>query len=361
LSSYYSALVKVELEYELNGTVYPFSWADFTEGADFTTSFAYNSFYNEPGGVTRLIADANGGTIAIARSADRRRVSVSVLDLTKAVNNPLRMLRFRNVKLNGIPCELTLDKSAIDQVVAENTSQAASITALQSLLLPGLDSLQTRQIQEYRRGAGTAAGNVLGIVASTAGNSGSISHHTMTAADSIGRTIWTPAATAGAANGFRTSTDLYFRDHGFGCSMQGTWVNAAANQFQMGWRSLAATILAVEPSAVAAAGYWIGFDTTDTNLQLMHKNTSGPVTKIDLGIAKTAPAVLRLDIYCPVGGLPKIRVTKVGKTPVLVHESTPSVNIPDLVTGLGIVCQMRSSATTPGGAALSFVSGWKPY
>jgi hypothetical protein len=368
LSSYYSALVRVELEYELSGTVYPFSWADFTEGADFTTSFAYNSFYNETGGVTRLIADANGGTIAIARSADRRRVSVSVLDLTKGINDPLRLLRFRNVKLNGIPCELTLDKSAIDQVVAENVAQQSALAALaaenvaQQALIAALqatvNNLEIRSLRQkitYTPGHATTAGAFGGCTV-TASAGQVISHNTPTVTDWLRRTIGTPGATGGNAAGWRTNHGAYFRQHGFSCVIRGSWVNATSGQLFYGLGMPVA--LSGEATALFNT-IGIGLNAADTNLQLIHNDASGSANKTDLGIPRTAPIFFELLITCQPGERPVVRITNLG-TKQIIRESELTTKIPALDVALAVHSQSRNSVGAGGQLAVA-LAYWDCY
>jgi hypothetical protein len=112
LSSAFSAFSKVEVEYELNGTNYIFSHTDFTEGVGPNNNFVFmdTPAWNPTGGVTRQAADVYGGRLIMALSANRKAITLAMVDQAKTDGQAGYWLRFRNVKLNGIPADLMLSK-----------------------------------------------------------------------------------------------------------------------------------------------------------------------------------------------------------------------------------------------------------
>ena len=106
---------------------------------------------------------------------------------------------------------------------------------------------------------------------------------------SMRRWIWTSAGTNPSASEGRTATGLVWRGDTAGL---GGWFyscrwaissSTANQQVAVGlWAATGATSTSVVPSALVNC-IFAGWDSADTNLQIMHNDGSGTCTKIDLG------------------------------------------------------------------------------
>lgn len=74
-----------------------------------------------------------------------------------------------------------------------------------------------------------------------------------------------------------------------------TWVATPTNRAFVWMRNSTAAATDVEPSSITNI-IWMGWDSADTNIQLMHRWT-GAVTKIDLGGNFPVPTTNRTDAY----------------------------------------------------------------
>jgi hypothetical protein len=121
---------------------------------------------------------------------------------------------------------------------------------------------------------------------------GTVSHPALASTNlrtSMRRWIWTSAATANSASEGRTAAGLVWRGDAAGL---GGWYYACrwaissstANQrVAVGlWATTAATATTQVPSALTNC-IFAGWDSADTNLQIMHNDGAGTCTKIDLG------------------------------------------------------------------------------
>ncbi len=164
-------------------------------------------------------------------------------------------------------------------------------------------------IQILAPGSGTTP-SVFGMIAPTA--VGTVSHPNF----SVGglrlqtrRLIITSAATANAAAELRSSVFQCYRgDNTGGLDLGGFFVTTrfalssttALQRAAVGlWASVSATSTSQSPSALTNC-ILAGWDSADTNLQIMHNDGSGTCTKIDLGSgfpANTADAVYELVLF----------------------------------------------------------------
>jgi len=143
---------------------------------------------------------------------------------------------------------------------------------------------------------------------------GTVSHPALAATNlrtSMRRWIWTSAATANAASEGRTVASLVWRGNSAGL---GGWYYAcrwaissstANQQVAVGlWNATGATATTTVPSNLTNC-IFVGWDSADTNLQVMHNDASGTCTKIDLGAsfpANSTTAVYEFMMFAPPNG-----------------------------------------------------------
>lgn len=214
-------------------------------------------------------------------------------------------------------------------------------------------AINTRPRIRYDPGNGTALGVVSGGTLATAGT---ISHVGPSVADPVRRTQWLAGATAGNTGGIRLNHNALFRQLGFDFWQRVSWINATQLQLQMGL--LPTAILGGEPSATLNQCA-IGFDSTDTNLQLMLNDGSGTAAKTNLGIARGSPVVLDFYVSCAPGeNSLSIRVENT-LTGALVHSSNPTTKLPGATTALAICQQCRNviGAGGQGSVAVAMYEG----
>jgi hypothetical protein len=121
---------------------------------------------------------------------------------------------------------------------------------------------------------------------------GTVSHPTLASTNlrtAMRRWIWTSAATNPSASEGRTAAGLVWRGDAAGL---GGWFyscrwaissSTANQQVAVGlWAATGATSTSQVPSALVSC-IFVGWDSADTNLQVMHNDASGTCTKIDLG------------------------------------------------------------------------------
>ena len=108
---------------------------------------------------------------------------------------------------------------------------------------------------------------------------------------------------------------------------------AASNATKRVWAGMVSTIAAptdVDPSIWAANGIGIGADSTDVNLQIMHRNGTSVMTKIDTGIPKAtsdATTMYELSIYAtPKKSSVNVQLIRLDDNLVFEHEI--STNLP---------------------------------
>jgi hypothetical protein len=201
----------------------------------------------------------------------------------------------------------------------------------------------------YSPGNTTTVGAPNGFTLAT-GGTGTVSHNTPTSADWVRRTLWASGATAGNANGLRMTHNPFFRQVGWQLSCIATWINGVSGQLQIGLTTGAA--LAGEPSAVVNQ-ICVGYDSTDTNLHLMHNDGTGVATKVDLGVARTAPVIFRLDIDCDAGSNPVVSIVNVYTNAVILAPTTLNTDIMTVTQSLAFVAHCRNTVTTPPSVGLA--------
>jgi hypothetical protein len=143
---------------------------------------------------------------------------------------------------------------------------------------------------------------------------GTVSHPVLASTNlrtSMRRWIWTSAATANAASEGRTAAGLVWRGDAAGL---GGWYYAcrwaissstANQQVAVGlWAATGATATTQVPSALVNC-IFVGWDSADDNLQVMHNDAAGACTKIDLGAsfpANNTNAVYEFMMFAPPNG-----------------------------------------------------------
>jgi hypothetical protein len=143
---------------------------------------------------------------------------------------------------------------------------------------------------------------------------GTVATPTLTAGSlstSMRRWRWTSAATANAASEGRTAAGLVWRGDAAGL---GGWFyscrwgiasTTANQQAAVGlWAATGATATTTVPSNLVNC-IFAGWDSADTNLQIMHNDATGTCTKIDLGVnfpANETLAVYEFMMFAPPNG-----------------------------------------------------------
>ncbi len=152
--------------------------------------------------------------------------------------------------------------------------------------------------------------NSLGFLNTGTASNKNSNYNTGNFIDTIRRIGLTSAATAGAGvqrrvnSGFSCSTKSGFYFCADTISEDAATVATAADLVGLG-ASFASPFGNVEPST-AVACVLLAYDSTDTNMQIMHNDNTGTCTKIDLGAnfpARTNETDLyRLELYCATNG-----------------------------------------------------------
>lgn len=143
---------------------------------------------------------------------------------------------------------------------------------------------------------------------------GTVSHPALASTNlrtSMRRWIWTSAATANSASEGRTAASLVWRGDTAGL---GGWFYAcrwaissstANQQVAVGlWAATGATATTTVPSNLVSCVF-AGWDSADSNLQIMHNDAAGTCTKIDLGAsfpANSTTAVYEFMMFAPPNG-----------------------------------------------------------
>lgn len=143
---------------------------------------------------------------------------------------------------------------------------------------------------------------------------GTVSHPALATTNlrtSMRRWIWTSAATANSASEGRTAASLVWRGD---AAELGGWYYAcrwaissstANQQVAVGlWAATGATSTSQVPSALTNC-IFAGWDSADTNLQIMHNDASGTCTKINLGASfptNSTTAVYEFMMFAPPNG-----------------------------------------------------------
>lgn len=103
-----STLTKIEFEYD---QVAPKTYsinAPFTAGASVTTGFKNHGYWNVDAAGTTYMPSVGTDRLVIALNNDNRIITLAVQDTTKPNTDPAYYKKIRNVKFNGIPCDLNL-------------------------------------------------------------------------------------------------------------------------------------------------------------------------------------------------------------------------------------------------------------
>lgn len=175
--------------------------------------------------------------------------------------------------------------------------------------------------------AGTAIGTSWTVAAtkSTPGRSNA------SAIDALHRAVYTTSTTSGNASGEYSALLAWIGDAsgrgGFKFFCRFAVVTFLSDmQILVGLTGIA-SILAGEPSARNNT-VCIGKDSTDTNWQLIFRDTSS-ATKVDLGLAVAAGQVLEVSFDCPPNGSTiTARVERIDSPSVLANDTTHTATLP---------------------------------
>lgn len=143
---------------------------------------------------------------------------------------------------------------------------------------------------------------------------GTVSHPALASTNlrtSMRRWIWTSAGTANSASEGRTAAALVWRGDTAGL---GGWfyscrwavsTTVANQQVAIGlWNATGATATTTVPSTLTNC-IFVGWDSADSNLQVMHNDGSGTCTKVDLGSdfpSNNTSAVYEFMMFAPPNG-----------------------------------------------------------
>lgn len=156
---------------------------------------------------------------------------------------------------------------------------------------------------------------------------------------------------ANSIGAYYTSVAYAARHRGFSVVMMGGPSSGlvSTSRYWMGLRVATGAFATGEPSTyVDSIG--IGFDSTDSNYQLMHNDSSGTATKIDLGAsfprATTSNTdVYRLELSCDAGGNINYTVRRMN-SPTAVASGTLATKIPDVTAQLCFGGMHQAGGTT---------------
>lgn len=171
--------------------------------------------------------------------------------------------------------------------------------------------------------------------------------------DTIRRIGLTSAATAGAevqrrvTSGLSCSTKSGFYFCADSISEDAATVAAASDLVGLG-NTFSSTFGNTEPST-AVACVLLAYDSTDTNMQIMHNDNTGTCTKIDLGVnfpARTnATDLYRLELYCATNGVEiNYRVTRLNTGDQTSGTLTTNIPTSSIALTLGFWRGNRSTA-----------------
>lgn len=163
-------------------------------------------------------------------------------------------------------------------------------------------SFATRRVSMWTAGSGTTATQI--ALVSTQAGTATAATLALTNAHTKSRRIdylVTTASTSAAANwvSIAPAGNHYCRSIGFFASMRAggaTGMATSTHRFYMGITGYTGSAADAEPSSrndIIGAGY----DSADANFQLMHKDGSGAVTKVDLGAAFPRQIADRSKMY----------------------------------------------------------------
>lgn len=173
-------------------------------------------------------------------------------------------------------------------------------------------SFALKRVSQWQPVGNATGVTQLGMAASTTGTATSASvalTNAHTKSRRLDYLVTTAATTAVAAWYSNTSAvNQYCRNIGFFVSMRvggATGMTTATHRFYIGMTSFSSTATDANPSTRNDL-IGVGYDTGDTNFQLMHKTGSGAVTKVNLGASFPRQTVDRskmydLILYCPPG------------------------------------------------------------
>jgi hypothetical protein len=205
-------------------------------------------------------------------------------------------------------------------------------------------------------GSGTA--NTLGISIGTAGTISYPGPSSTNFRTSSNRVLITTATTAGSSAEVYSSNQAFaWRGNAAGLGgflFHARWApNNTVTANQRGFVGFCATATALgnaDPSSLLNL-IGVGYNSADTNLQIMNNDGSGTATKLDTGIsARSATVVVDIWIYAaPNGGNVQVYVTRVDGT-AGTKSTTLSTDLPSTTTFLAVHCWTNNGTTAAAAA-----------
>lgn len=161
-----------------------------------------------------------------------------------------------------------------------------------------------------------------------------------TAFQALKRISYNGATSTTSAAGWYASAVYLLNAQGYSITLRGAPSGGlvSTSRFHMGVRASTGTQTDVEPSTLTNV-IILGFDSADTNMQIMHNDGSGTCTKIDLGASFPVPTVDNTDYYeltleCTAGGDVNYTAKKLSAT-TATATGTLTTNLPASTQFLG--------------------------
>lgn len=205
--------------------------------------------------------------------------------------------------------------AATDVVTDERLADLSDAIAAKVVELLDFRPLRDERVAYWTAvGGGSTSTTSVAFALASAGTASAPTFNHSTLYNSIGKVAWriTTAATTAIAymrgNNFCARGVAGYGSSGFKVTMRGgpdTGTSTATARFFMGLKP-AANPTDVNPSTLTNI-VGMGWDSADTNVQIMVNDASGTATKVDLGASFPVPTVdssafYRLDLSCDPGG-----------------------------------------------------------
>ncbi|MBN8629833.1 MAG: hypothetical protein J0L76_03140, partial [Rhodobacterales bacterium] len=130
----------------------------------------------------------------------------------------------------------------------------------------------------------------------------------------------------------------------------GTGVANANHRLFVGMRSSTAAPTDVDPSSTTNM-VGVGYDSADTNMQIMHNDGSGTATKINLGASFPKPSAdatkaYRIELFSPPGTTQLVGYLLTDLETGATASGTVTTDLPSTTTGLNVYSQMSVGGTS---------------
>jgi len=129
----------------------------------------------------------------------------------------------------------------------------------------------------------------------------------------------------------------------------GTGGSVSSHRLFVGLRNSAASATDVDPSTYTDI-IGVGYDSADTQVQIMHNDASGTATKVALGSSFPKPTTADERVYelrlVAVGGATTVAYTVTDLSNGATASGTISTDLPSATTGMGYWTQMSAGGTS---------------